>query len=60
MAQGKSDVFHKEGKPVQKDAAQQDFEDAKRELQRGASESEEPKHPNEPTSPEYEGKEPAD
>ncbi|QRK05363.1 hypothetical protein JQX13_34980 [Archangium violaceum] len=60
MGQERSDVFDREGKPPARDDTQQDFEEAKRELQRRAGESEQPKHPDERTSPEYEGKEPSD
>jgi hypothetical protein len=60
MAQERSDVFEREGKPSGRDEGQQEFNEAKEDLQRRAAESEQPKHPTERTSPEYEGKEPSD
>jgi hypothetical protein len=60
MAQERSDVFEREGKPPPRDERQTQSEEAKRDLQRHAQESENPKHPGEATSAEYEGKEPSD
>jgi hypothetical protein len=59
MPQEKSGVFEREGKPPAQENSKE-FEDAKEELQRRAGESEQPKHPEERTSAEYEGKEPTD
>jgi hypothetical protein len=59
MPQEKSDIFKREGKPPAREDSK-GFEDAKEELQRRAAESEQPKHPEERTSAEYEGKEPTD
>ncbi len=60
MAQERSDVFEREGKPPSRDTGQQEYDEAKEELQRRAARSEQPKHPEERTSAEYEGKEPSD
>lgn len=60
MAPEKPDVFERKEKSPERDARHREFEEAKEDLQRRARESDQPKHPEERTSAEYEGQEPSD